>query len=255
MFGTLVVLLPSGYRGGALVVRHQGEHRRFDFAADNEHTLCWAAFYADCEHEIERVSSGRRLCLIYNLVHSRGDRPPALPANEASLERIIACSQAWAADEDGPEKLLYVLDHKYSPAGLSFRGLKGRDRAVVQLLRQARSAGGFDLALCILARDQSGSAVATRRWRPDWEMEEVYDTSTYLTDVTRLDDVRDPPCRLTFRRPPSRPKRRCCKATTPSMRPVRTKSRSKRLPATKAPRWSDSIAWQPSFSGAESSQT
>jgi hypothetical protein len=54
MVATLVVVLPSSYEGGELVVRHEGQERVIDFGgpADRQFHLHFAAFYADCEHEV-----------------------------------------------------------------------------------------------------------------------------------------------------------------------------------------------------------
>src|SRR5260370_1068953 len=66
---TLIVVLANPFEGGALVVRHGAAKQKLPFeqAASGKAT-CYAAFYADCEHEVERVNHGVRLCLAYNLV-------------------------------------------------------------------------------------------------------------------------------------------------------------------------------------------
>ncbi|MBR9908855.1 MAG: 2OG-Fe(II) oxygenase [Gammaproteobacteria bacterium] len=68
MVATLVVSLPSIHTDGELVVSHNGHRHVCDFpgaASGNE--LSFAAFYADCEHEVQPLASGYRLCLTYNL--------------------------------------------------------------------------------------------------------------------------------------------------------------------------------------------
>ena len=71
MFGTLVLTLPSTYRGGALRVRHAGREVTLDTKATDPSELSFAAFYADCQHEVLPVRHGNRVCLIYNLIHKR----------------------------------------------------------------------------------------------------------------------------------------------------------------------------------------
>ena len=47
MVATLVIVLPSSYQGGELVVRHEGQEQTIDFAAqDNPFAIHYAAFYA-----------------------------------------------------------------------------------------------------------------------------------------------------------------------------------------------------------------
>lgn len=61
MFGTLVVQLPSTFKGGTLLVTHNGQQQVFDTqqlgAADS---MSYVAFYADCEHEVKPVTRGYR---------------------------------------------------------------------------------------------------------------------------------------------------------------------------------------------------
>ena len=52
MFATLVLALPSLSSGGELVVRHKGREVRLDLASDEPSEMAFAAFYADCVHEV-----------------------------------------------------------------------------------------------------------------------------------------------------------------------------------------------------------
>src|SRR6266446_4719155 len=52
MFGTLVIVLPAPHRGGDLVVRHAGREVKLDLSSAEVSELSYAAFYADCEHEV-----------------------------------------------------------------------------------------------------------------------------------------------------------------------------------------------------------
>ena len=65
MFGSLVVCLPSYFKGGELLTRHQGRQVTFDWSAAP--ATYWAAFYSDVEHEVLPVTSGYRFTLTYNL--------------------------------------------------------------------------------------------------------------------------------------------------------------------------------------------
>lgn len=60
MFGTLVVYLPAAYSGGQLLVYHRGDSQRFGSGELPPDVVSYAAFYADCEHEVKRVTSGYR---------------------------------------------------------------------------------------------------------------------------------------------------------------------------------------------------
>jgi predicted 2-oxoglutarate/Fe(II)-dependent dioxygenase YbiX len=74
MFGTLVVCLPSRHEGGELIVRHDGQTETIDFSKkESQFKTQYAAFYADCEHEIKPITSGYRVCLVYKV---RSSPPP-----------------------------------------------------------------------------------------------------------------------------------------------------------------------------------
>lgn len=53
--------------GGALIVRHEGNQLVYDWSSTNPFEIGWAAFYSDCEHEVEQMQSGHRITLAYNL--------------------------------------------------------------------------------------------------------------------------------------------------------------------------------------------
>src|SRR5690349_6669000 len=61
MFATLVIVLPSHYAGGELVVRHKGREALIDLRGTDPSEAVFAAFYADCVHEVRPVTSGFRL--------------------------------------------------------------------------------------------------------------------------------------------------------------------------------------------------
>jgi len=58
----LVVILPSDFKGGQLVVRHSGEEKVFDFAQGCINEPYFVAFYADCQHGMLRVSLSSFRC-------------------------------------------------------------------------------------------------------------------------------------------------------------------------------------------------
>ena len=70
MFGTLSITLPSVYSGGQLKVRHKDKEIT-QRGGSRLNQIEYAAFYANCEHEVLPVHSGNRICLIYNLVRKQ----------------------------------------------------------------------------------------------------------------------------------------------------------------------------------------
>ncbi|KAJ5926048.1 hypothetical protein N7516_007821 [Penicillium verrucosum] len=86
--GSLVVCLPSPFKGGNLVVQHEGKQVAFDWSHQSASAIQWAAFYSDCEHQIETVTEGERITLTYNLYVTEpvgGSIPPSLIIDPKSL--------------------------------------------------------------------------------------------------------------------------------------------------------------------------
>ena len=118
MFATLVVCLPSKHEGGTLVVSHDGQTRRVDFGgAASQFQLQYAAFYADCQHEITPVASGYRVCLVYNLSIAKSKRQPSAPVSSDAIDLAAdALSKIFA--DPSRDKIAIPLTHQYTEAGL-----------------------------------------------------------------------------------------------------------------------------------------
>jgi hypothetical protein len=86
MFATLVLALPSLSSGGELMVRHKAREAKLDLASDEPSEMAFAAFYADCVHEVLPIAARCRATLIYNLVRKGKGGTPKPP----SYERVTA---------------------------------------------------------------------------------------------------------------------------------------------------------------------
>jgi hypothetical protein len=204
MFATLIIVLPSIYTGGALLVRHRDREARLELSCPEPSQVAFAAFYADCVHEVLPITSGYRLALVYNLRRQGRGQMPEPPNYDTEQARVAALLRQWSAAKDAPEddsseKLLYPLEHAYTPAELSFEALKGADAAVADVLVAAASAADCDLHLALVSITESGSAEhigyygsRRRRWsddedEEDFEVSEVHDRSETLSDWRRPD--------------------------------------------------------------------
>ena len=204
MFATLIIALPSVHDGGELLVRHKDREVRLALRADDPSESAFAAFYADCLHEVLPVTSGCRLTLVYNLLRKGRGKPPQPPSYEAEQARLVALLRRWsegkqAPEDSAPEKLVYPLEHAYTPAELSFAALKGADAARAAVLTAAAQEAGCDLHVALLTIEESGSAEHTgyssggrRGWRDHYdelelEADEVLEYSRLLSDWGRPD--------------------------------------------------------------------
>lgn len=206
MFGTLVISLPSAHTGGALMIAHGDKSVKVDLATKDLTKITYAAFYADCMHEVRPVNSGYRFCLIYNLIQAhkgRGSTPLCLPTREASVADGAAFLSDWLQAPERPRKIAYLLQHQYSPAGLSFSGLKGADATLVSWFLEVGSAIDASVHLGIVHIEEMGIAEVEysyrrrSRWRNDEDDDDDKGSSDYevveaLETVISVSDWMDP---------------------------------------------------------------
>jgi hypothetical protein len=152
MIGTLVVTLPSTYAGGALMV---GQGEEWKAYRGTRSALSVVAFYADCQHEILKIESGYRITLTYNLLlhgntTSRADGDAGVIAELADLLRehfTTPETPSWGRPASPPKRLVYLLDHEYTPRALAWTRLKGADAQCVPLLRDAVEEAAYEAVL------------------------------------------------------------------------------------------------------------
>jgi predicted 2-oxoglutarate/Fe(II)-dependent dioxygenase YbiX len=143
MIGTLVVTLPSSFRGGEMTVVQHGEIMAF---RGSRTALQLIAFYADCRHEVRPVTGGARVVLTYNLMTAGVAKampariePPALDALTSAMQRHFETPRAgrFGGEAAPPDRLVYLLDHEYTARGLRWDLLKGADAARAAALQTA----------------------------------------------------------------------------------------------------------------------
>ena len=157
MVASLVVTLPGAFAGGSLVVEHSAERVEHRWAKDK---LTFAAFYADCVHEVRPIRSGHRIVLTYNLMVADGPSvsPPPAGAADTEMTELLRehfqrrSTSRWGR-RDGlpPNRLVYLLDHQYTQRGLDWSTLKGTDAARAAMLRAAADRCDCDTALALAA--------------------------------------------------------------------------------------------------------
>src|ERR1700719_4095755 len=161
MFATLVIVLPSAHTGGELVARHLGQEVVLDLHPEGPSEIGFAAFYADCVHQVRPVIAGYRLTLVYNLRFLDERRPLEAPDYRGVERRVAELLRSWTDAEDEPDKLILPLEHAYTPAELSFGTLKGADAGVALVLVKAAAEADCDLHLALVSIEESGSAEHT----------------------------------------------------------------------------------------------
>ena len=199
MIATLSVSLPTAGAGGELVVRHRDRERTLDMTTGEPSELTFAAFYADCTHEVRPVTEGHRVSLVFNLCLRPGDdeSPREAPDYTAQVDGLAERLTEWRA-RGGADKLVWLLEHDYSEAGLSFDGLKNADAAVARVLTEAAERVACEVHAAVVHIEQYGGADYTGRgwdWgdgedEDEWEMGDVVDSREWLDGWARPDGRR-----------------------------------------------------------------
>ena len=183
MVATLVISLPVAGKGGELIIRHRGRETSVEMRSTDPSELAFAAFYADCEHEIRPVTEGHRACLIYNLVLISGQHAVASAPDYADItEQIAKGINSRFVTSDAPEKLVWLLEHDYSIAGLSFETLKNTDAAVGRALIAAAAQADCALHAAIVHVDEYVAAAYLGRDYV-WEIEDIGADDCELYDI------------------------------------------------------------------------
>jgi hypothetical protein len=155
MFGTLIIGLPSKHTGGELSVTFDGRTEIIDFSGPvNLYKIPFAAFYADCEHEIKPITSGFRVCLIYNLVQNKGKEKIHLYEVGGYADRLTTIIKTCEEDQDIPK--IVLLGHQYTPSNFTMETLKLNDRPKAEALILASQKAGFYAKLGLITSYQVG---------------------------------------------------------------------------------------------------
>jgi len=139
MVGLLVVGLPSVFKGGALEVRHGGETATYR----GRGRLCRSS-----RSTATAVTTSRRslpatgVVLTYNLLLRGKATRSAVDPDPELVDGLARCFDEHFAAADGPDRLVYLLDHEYTRRGLDSSRLKGADGSGVPPLRAAAERAG-----------------------------------------------------------------------------------------------------------------
>jgi 2OG-Fe(II) oxygenase superfamily len=209
MLGTLVVTLPSGYTGGELMVGHNEEWEAY---RGSKTALSLVAFYADCRHEVLKVTSGYRITLTYNLlVYGDTSRPEGDDGTAAELAGLLREHFSTPVPRyyggpaaDPPNRLVYLLDHEYTPRALKWSRLKGADASRVSVLREAANRADCEAILALADIKTTHSAFEDdyddyrygRRWDDDYDEDEYDDDGSGDTQY-EIQDLIDSEVALT----------------------------------------------------------
>ena len=178
MFGTLIIGLPSKHTGGELVIQFEGREEVANFASsDSSYSLNYAAFFADCDHEVKPLTSGYRVCLVYNLIQKEAGPEIVLESTRTQVDKL---AQLLEKVKDYQKPIFVLLGHQYTPENFSSTSLKLNDRYKANALLMAAKQAGLYGKLCLVTSYIRGVPVyhSYREWVD--EMEDIIDQELYI---------------------------------------------------------------------------
>jgi hypothetical protein len=150
IFATMIIILPSRYTGGEIHLTHASETRIVDFSSTKTAVI---AYYADVLNEMKPITSGYRLALSYNIIHTSRNMPLPTVLNAdflgAKLRRALCNWKQGSKDPKIPDCIAYLLKDQHSEADFG-RGaslLKGEDSQRIAFIRAA--AEGLDFVILL----------------------------------------------------------------------------------------------------------
>ncbi|KAF7329362.1 hypothetical protein MKEN_00197700 [Mycena kentingensis (nom. inval.)] len=137
--GSLTVVLPSDFEGATLRFNYADRIATYDLGARSGLSTSIIAAYSGVQRVMESVTSGYRLSLVYDLVHTGATPAPSLPDPSFPADRIRTILRSWTGD--APTHIYYPLnpDTAWTP---DFRAtlLPDKDAALLDhILPLARS--------------------------------------------------------------------------------------------------------------------
>ena len=138
-------------------MKHDGVTQSFDLGSTgtSAYGCHFVAHYADCEHEIQQVTSGYRVALVYSLCFTGSAYQPMAAdiANQTNLKRILRCLPFH-------ERICMIpLGHPYTTASLARYGLnalKGDDTSSQEAI-QAASEGTWKFIIAQVSKTDEES--------------------------------------------------------------------------------------------------
>ena len=159
MFASLIVNLPSKHTGGELLISFDNKEKSFHsdkFSNDYSHPISFAAFYADCEHEVKPITSGNRLCLVYNLCYREGSTKNVETTRPIFSDYVFSVNKVLSQLHFEHLFKVLIFDHQYTPKNYSETNLKGTDKQKYNVLKEVLDKQGYNYKLALYTHYQMG---------------------------------------------------------------------------------------------------
>lgn len=165
------MVLPSKYTGGQIALSHNEEKVLYDCGAQGSFQTSVVAAYTGMTHEAKPITGGFCLVLAYHLICTSNALPPSIATRDRArrmLCKALATWEASAADPSSPDRIIYLLEHKYPQEAIRVAALRGVDieRAVFldYLANDSGVSVGLGSVICYLTGKANDSGQRSRTY-------------------------------------------------------------------------------------------
>lgn len=195
-FARVIIFLPSKFTGSSarFELPLSGFSVTHSCGVDTPYETNVLAWHADVNNEIDSITSGTRLALSFDLIHDTCSPRPGLSVNDELVFRLRRIMRTWRQDkgQSSPQKLVYLLKHRYSTAYFRRQVLKSPDVHKINMLELLGKEEGFRLGMATIECHQRGRGVASLYAPIEYSFHEADDIHTWL-QATRFVDLKGEP--------------------------------------------------------------
>lgn len=149
-------MLPSEHDGGDVIVHCGNQKLRLPNSDSGEFSFTYGAWYTDVGHDIQPVTTGCSLVLMYDLIHHNAEMGEIRPStvledNRSTIESALeALKEYTEAEQEEPQQLIYLFECEYASLDRGLRSLAGKDQVRSLHLHDACHQKGFYMFLAQL---------------------------------------------------------------------------------------------------------
>lgn len=160
MFASIVIILPCDFTGGDIRLSYGGLAPGLDCVPKSVLSTTVVSWYRGVTREMAPVTSGYRLALSYNLIHTAQDTMRPAPHDTTELaNRLRRILLSWTdAPDEHPMLVILLLNGTYPSEGIRDGGLRGKDAQKAALLQRLAQQHGVCIGLVDLECREIGYA-------------------------------------------------------------------------------------------------
>jgi hypothetical protein len=176
-YGTVVLVLPSKFKGGDTSANYNGEEILFHNERTSPEGAYYMAWYNDVELSFEPVTAGYRMAIAFSLIHDIETTNDSASITKYLQEKRVQMSKGILSSEEQKKSkiyferatkyfesqkgnmkypIVYMLDYNYTSPSLTVDQLKSSDKAIAKFFETVAEKAGYLTFLGSIEREVEG---------------------------------------------------------------------------------------------------